>query len=81
MGGQAPRAGMAGDLGASCASLAALARDLRHLARLLGQGQIRTAQEYRQRLDDIQVEVLRHLHLAVAVTADCDSGEFRISTE
>jgi hypothetical protein len=81
MGGQPPRAGTAGDLVASCAALAALGRDLRHLAQLLGQGQIRAAQEYRQRLDDIQVEVRRHLHVAAEVVADLDDlRKYRRST-
>ena len=35
----------------SCAELSTLARDLRHLTLLLRQGKVRSAQEYRERLD------------------------------
>jgi hypothetical protein len=68
----APRAELAAELVRSCAGLAALARDIRHLAQLLAQGQVRAAQEYRQRLDDIEVEVRRHLRLAAEVLADLE---------
>jgi hypothetical protein len=71
--GWAPRASTVADLAASCAALATLARDIRHLAQLLGQGQVRAAQEYRQRLDDIEGDVRRHLQLASEVVADLDA--------
>lgn len=70
--GQAPRVSGEADLAASCAALATLARDIRHLAQLLGQGQVRAAQEYRQRLDDIEGDVRRHIQLASEVVADLD---------
>lgn len=55
---------------ASCAELSTLARDLRHLTLLLRQGEVRAAQEYRERLDNTARDVRAHLELAAAVLAD-----------
>jgi hypothetical protein len=71
--GWVPRAGAVADLAASCAALATLARDIRHLTQLLGQGQVQAAQEYRRLLDDIEGDVRRHLQLASEVVADLDA--------
>jgi len=53
--------------------LTVLARDLRHLAQLLGQGQVLAAQQYRRRLDDVEAEVRAHLRLASEVLGDLDA--------
>jgi hypothetical protein len=53
----------------SCAELSTLARDLRHLTVLLGQGEVRAAQAYRERLDHTERDVRAHLGLAAAVMA------------
>ena len=54
----------------SCAELSTLARDLRHLTLLLRQGEVRAAQEYRERLDNTACDVRAHLELAATVLAD-----------
>ena len=56
-------------LTASCAELATLSRDLRHLSTLLRQGSTRAAQAYRERLDSVNADVHAHLHLATNVVA------------
>src|SRR5687768_4489657 len=53
--GRGPRGECAAALIASCSALTVLARDLRHLGELLRQGQVLAAQQYRKRLDDLEV--------------------------
>ncbi len=48
----------------SCAELSTLARDLRHLTLLLRQGKVRSAQEYRERLEHTERDVRAHLAVA-----------------
>jgi hypothetical protein len=73
LGGQEPRGSSAAGLVASCAALSTLSRDLRHLTQLLGYGDVQAAREYRSRLDNVEVEVRRHLHLAAEVLGDLDA--------
>jgi hypothetical protein len=54
----------------SCAELATLSRDLRHLTTLLRQGSSRAAQAYRETLDSVNADVHAHLVLATAVVAE-----------
>jgi hypothetical protein len=54
----------------SCDELAVLSRSLRSLATLLRQGSTRAAQEYRQMLDALDVDVRAHLALASSVVAE-----------
>jgi hypothetical protein len=54
---------------ASSAALSSLGRDIRHLSSLLRQGNVRAAQEYRERLDELFGEVRGHLTLAAEVLA------------
>ena len=61
---------LAAALVTSCAELSTLARDLRHLTLLLRQGQVRAAQEYRERLDHTERDVRAHLAVAAAVMAE-----------
>ena len=68
-----PRGDCAAALVASCSVLTVLARDLRHLAQLLGQGQVLAAQQYRRWLDDVEAEVRAHLRLASEVLGDLDA--------
>jgi hypothetical protein len=70
---RAPRADAAAALVSSCSVLAVLARDLRHLTQLLGKGEIRAAQEYRARLDEVEATVQSHLRLAAEVLGDLDA--------
>ena len=70
---RAPRADAAAALVSSCSVLAVLARDLRHLTQLLGQGEIQAAQEYRARLDEVAGTVQSHLRLAAEVLGDLDA--------
>ena len=55
---------------ASNAALADLARDIRHMAQLLRQGDGQTARLYRQRLDSVDHEVRAHLRLASKALTD-----------
>jgi hypothetical protein len=68
-----PRGDCAAALVTSCSVLTVLARDLRHLAQLLGRGQVLAAQQYRRRLDDVEAEVRAHLRLAAEVLGDLDA--------
>ena len=49
---------------ASSAELSTLSRDIHHLTSLLRQGNVRAAQEYRERLDSLAGDVRSHLSLA-----------------
>ena len=49
---------------ASSAELSTLSRDIHHLTSLLRQGNVRAAQEYRERLDALTGDVRNHLSLA-----------------
>lgn len=69
MNGQRP-ADHAAALVRSCAELSTLARDLRHLTLLLRQGEVRAAQEYRERLDNTERDVRTYLALAATVMAE-----------
>jgi hypothetical protein len=51
-------------LTASTAMLATLSRDLRNLSELLRRGSVVAALAYRERLDDVDADVRRHLELA-----------------
>ena len=55
---------------ASSAELSTLSRDIHHLTSLLRQGNVRAAQEYRERLDTRAGDVRTHLSLASRVLAD-----------
>ena len=55
---------------ASSAELSTLSRDIAHLTSLLRQGNVRAAQEYRERLDTLSGDVRRHLSRAARVLAD-----------
>ncbi len=55
---------------ASSAELSTLSRDIHHLTSLLRQGNVRAAQEYRDRLDTLVGDVRSHLLLASRVLAD-----------
>jgi len=54
----------------SSAELSTLGRDIHHLTSLLRQGNVRAAQEYRERLDTLAGDVRSHLSLAAGVLAD-----------
>jgi hypothetical protein len=49
---------------ATCAELATLSRNLRHLDQLLREGSLRAAQEYRAMLGTLDADVRRHLAVA-----------------
>jgi hypothetical protein len=68
--GSASRPDRLAALNASCAELSTLGRDLRHLATLLRQGQVRAAMEYRETLDGLSDDVRGHLALAAGLLAD-----------
>ena len=55
---------------ASSAELSTLIRDIHHLTSLLRQGNVRAAQEYRERLDMLAGDVRNHLSLASRVLSD-----------
>jgi len=57
-------------LTASCGELAVLSRNIHHLTTLLRQGSVRAAEEYREILDSLKVEVRRHLAVAANALAD-----------
>jgi hypothetical protein len=57
-------------LTACCAELAVLSRNIHHLTALLRQGSFRAAEEYREMLDSLKVEVRRHLKVAADALAD-----------
>jgi hypothetical protein len=54
----------------SSAELSTLSRNLRHLTRLLSQGSIQAAQQYRDTLDAVGEDVHQHLRLAGHVLSD-----------
>jgi hypothetical protein len=54
----------------SSAELSTLSRDIHHLTSLLRQGNVRAAQEYRERLHTLAGDVRRHLSLASRVLAN-----------
>ena len=68
--GGASRADHLAALIASSAELSTLSRDIHHLTSLLRQGNVRAAQEYRERLDTLAGDVRSHLSLASHVLAD-----------
>ena len=68
--GGANRAEHIAALVASSAELSTLSRDIHHLTSLLRQGNVRAAQEYRERLDTLAGDVRSHLSLASGVLAD-----------
>lgn len=55
---------------ASSGALSTLSRDIRHLTRLLREGNVRAALEYRDMLGMLDGDVRRHLMLASGVLAD-----------
>ena len=55
---------------ASSAELSTLSRDIHQLTSLLRQGNVRAAQEYRERLDTLAGDVRSHLSVASGVLAD-----------
>ena len=55
---------------ASCGALSTLSRDIRHLTRLLREGNVRAALEYRDMLGTLDGDVRRHLMLASRVSAN-----------
>jgi HPt (histidine-containing phosphotransfer) domain-containing protein len=55
---------------ASSAELSTLSRVIHQLTSLLRQGNVRAAQEYRERLDTLAGDVRSHLSLAAGVLAD-----------
>jgi hypothetical protein len=57
-------------LNASCAELATVSRNLRHLATLLGQGSVLAAREYSEMLASLKAEVRRHLWIAAEALSD-----------
>ena len=69
LGGASRDAHIAALIGSS-AELSTLSRDIHHLTSLLRQGNVRAAQEYRERLDTLAGDVRSHLSLASRVLAD-----------
>ena len=65
---------------ASSAELSTLSRDIHHLTLLLRQGNVRAAQEYRERLDALAGDVRSHLSLASGVLADLRPRSHRADT-
>jgi hypothetical protein len=63
---------------ASSAELSTLSRDIHHLTSLLRQGNVRAAQEYRERLDSLAGDVRSHLSLASGVLADLRPRSHRV---
>jgi len=59
---------------ASNAEMATLARNVGHLTNLLRQGSSRAALEYRDMLDGVSHEVLKHIQQVSAVLADFRPG-------
>ena len=64
---------------ASSAELSTLSRDIHHLTSLLRQGNVRAAQEYRERLDTLAGDVRNHLSLAAGVLADLRPRSYRVN--
>ena len=60
-------------LAASTDELALLSRDVNDLVRLLKQGQVRAAQEYRGRLQTLDVDVQKHIERASITLAELRS--------
>ena len=65
---------------ASSAELSTLSRDIHHLTSLLRQGNVRAAQEYRERLDTLAGDVRNHLSLASRVLAGLRPRSHRAGT-
>ena len=65
---------------ASSAELSTLSRDIHHLTSLLRHGNVRAAQEYRERLDTLAGDVRSHLSLASGVLADLRPRSHRADT-
>ena len=65
---------------ASSAELSTLSRDIHHLTALLRQGNVRAAQEYRERLETLAGVVRSHLSLASGVLADLRPRSHRADT-
>lgn len=57
-------------LNASSSELALLARDINHLTQLLSRGSLAAAREYRGRMDSLEDDVRKHLHLSATVIAE-----------
>ncbi len=55
---------------ASSGELSTLSRNIRHLTRLLGEGNVRAALEYRDMLGTLDGDIRRHLTLASGVLAE-----------
>ena len=64
----------------SSAELSTLSRDIHHLTSLLRQGNVRAAQEYRERLDTLAGDVRSYLSLASGVLADLRPRSHRADT-
>ena len=67
------RAGFAA-LSASAAELALLSRDINHLTHLLRRGELGAAQEYRERLETLDVDVRQHLDRSAAAVSPNSSS-------
>ena len=78
--GGANRAEHIAALVASSAELSTLSRDIHHLTSLLRQGNVRAAQEYRERLDTLAGDVRSHLSLASGVLSDLRPRSHRADT-
>ena len=76
--GGASRADHLAALVASSAELSTLSRDIHHLTSLLRQGNVRAAQEYRERLHSLAGDVRSHLSLASGVLADLRPRSHRV---
>ncbi len=70
LGGQGDRIGSLAALIASNSELADLSRDLRHLVALLSRGQSEAARVYRERLEDVDRMVRKHLRIASEVLSE-----------
>ena len=62
---------------ASNAELAAVGRNLRHLADLLRQSQFEAAQKYRALLDTVADDIKKHLKIAGGLLADMSTNRLR----
>lgn len=78
--GGASRTDFVAALIASSSELSTLSRDIHQLTSLLRQGNVRAAQEYRERLDTLAGDVRRHLSLASGVLADLRPRSHRADT-
>jgi hypothetical protein len=64
-------------LSASSTELAVLSRDINHLTQLLRRGAVDAARQYRERLDNLDVDVRAHLEKAALTLADVSAGAFK----